>query len=326
MASPAVGRKTRGSRGRDELLEKIQDRALWLSIQMIHYANNERENPDEVKVGGHQASSASMVTILTSLFFDYMRPGDRIAIKPHASPVFHAIQYLLGNLDQGYLKTLREFHGLQAYPSRTKDPDPVDFSTGSVGLGAIAPNFAALAEQYLQGHRSDPQGQPAHRYISVIGDAELDEGTVWETIIEPHLHEVGNVLWVVDLNRQSLDRVIPGIRVQIWRKMFSANGWRVIDAKYGTQLEEAYTQPNGNLLRECIDDMSNEVYQRLLRLPLGAVRELLPTSASLRRTCATSPANGMTGSWLPSFRTWVGMIFPRCGEPSRRPMRRNNQA
>ncbi len=275
MATPAADRAGQTVQERDELLERVQDRVLWLAMQMIYHANSERPSPDGSKVGGHQASSASVATILTSLFFDYMQPGDRIAIKPHASPVFHAIQYLLGNLDQRYLNTLRDFHGLQAYPSRTKDPDSVDYSTGSVGLGAIAPNFAALTEQYLMRHDRGPS-KPTHRYIALIGDAELDEGSVWETIVEPHLKDVPNVLWVVDLNRQSLDRVIPGVRVQLWREMFSANGWRVIDAKYGTRLQAVFEAPDGYLLRDCIDEMSNEAYQRLLRLPLGALRELLP--------------------------------------------------
>ena len=275
MASPTAKRSRKTAPDSDQVLSNVQDRVLWLSTQMIHHANSIRENPDGVKVGGHQASSASVVTILTSLFFDYMKPGDRIAIKPHASPVFHAIQYLLGNLDQSYLGTLREFHGLQSYPSRTKDPDPVDFSTGSVGLGAIAPNFAALTEQYVLSRPWGPL-EAKHKYISLIGDAELDEGSVWETIVEPHLSDLPNVLWIVDLNRQSLDRVIPGIRVQLWREMFSANGWHVIDAKYGTKLKAAFAEPKGALLRQCIDEMSNEAYQRLLRLPLGALRELLP--------------------------------------------------
>ncbi len=260
---------------RDQLLATVQDRVLWLALQMIYHANKVRPNPDGIKVGGHQASSASVVTILTSLFFEYMRPGDRIAVKPHASPIMHAIHYLMGNLDQEYLKTLREFHGLQSYPSRTKDPDPVDFSTGSVGLGAIAPNFAALTERYILDKKWGPSTS-THRYIALVGDAELDEGSVWETIVEPHLHDLPNVMWIIDLNRQSLDRVIPGIRVQLWREMFEANGWQVIDAKYGTKLEAAFAQPHGEVLRQCIDHLSNEAYQRLLRLPQGAMRELLP--------------------------------------------------
>ena len=137
---------------RDRTLLEVQDRVLWLAMNMVYYANNVRPSLDSVKVGGHQASSSSVASILTSLYFDFMRAGDRISIKPHASPTFHAIQYLLGNLDPSYLKTLRGFHGLQSYPSRTKDPDPVDFSTGSVGIGSIAPNFAALSDDYARSH------------------------------------------------------------------------------------------------------------------------------------------------------------------------------
>lgn len=263
---------------RDKLLEEIQDRVLWLAVQMVDYANNVRPNPDGSKVGGHQASSASVVTIMTYLYFEFMRPGDRISVKPHASPVFHAIQFLLGNLDASYLKTLRAFKGLQAYPSRTKDPDGVDFSTGSVGLGAVAPNFAALVEEYTRAHLA-PQSPPRHRYISLVGDAELDEGSVWEAVSEPALADLDRLLWVVDLNRQSLDRVIPGIRVRRWRQMFAANGWRVIDAKYGKHLQAAFAEPGGELLREAIDEMSNQMYQRLLRLPSGQLRQWLPRTS-----------------------------------------------
>ena len=263
---------------RDRALTEIQDKVLWLSMQMVYHANEVRPSPDEGKVGGHQASSSSIVTLMTSLFFDFMDAGDRISVKPHASPVFHAIQYLLGNLDREHLTQLRAFHGLQAYPSRTKDPDPVDFSTGSVGLGAVAPNFAALTHEYAQ-TRMHAVDLHKVRYISVVGDAELDEGSVWEAIAEPAMSDLSHVLWVVDLNRQSLDRVIPGIRVRAWRDMFAANGWNVVDAKYGSRLESAYQEPNGELLRVCIDEMPNELYQRLLRLSPRALREWLPQSS-----------------------------------------------
>ena len=264
---------------RARLLEQVQERVLWLSVNMVHYANRVRQQNDDLKVGGHQASSASLVTVMTSLYFDFMRAGDRISIKPHASPVFHAIQYLLGNLDEHYLKTLRQFKGLQAYPSRTKDPDPVDFSTGSVGLGAVAPNFARLVEDYVQSHTVTTSSSK-RRYISILGDAELDEGSVWEAIAEPAMHGLDNLIWVIDLNRQSLDRVIPGIRVRAWKEMFAANGWEVIEAKYGKRLQEAYSLPQGELFRECIDEMSNELYQRLLRVSPEALREWLPKVSS----------------------------------------------
>ena len=160
-------------------LESIERRLLWLSTLIIHHANNVRPNPEKTKVGGHQASSASVVTILTALYFHFLRAGDRVSIKPHASPVYHAVQYLLGNLDRKYLTTLREFGGLQSYPSRTKDPDPVDFSTGSVGLGAVAPVFAALAAKYADLHFGSVTSD---RFVALVGDAELDEGNIWETV------------------------------------------------------------------------------------------------------------------------------------------------
>lgn len=257
------------------LLSAIERRVLWLASYMVHYANSVRLNVDGTKVGGHQTSSSSVVTILTALYFDFLRAGDKVSIKPHASPVFHAIQFLLGNLDARYLTTLREFHGLQSYPSRTKDPDPVDFSTGSVGIGSIAPNFAALVHAYLRG-RGLLAGSDERRFVSLVGDGELDEGSIWEAIAEPALEDLGSLLWIVDVNRQSLDRVVPGIRARCWHEMFAANGWNVIDVKYGHLLQEAFSLANGELLRSCLDGLSNAAYQRLLRLPGKALREWLP--------------------------------------------------
>src|SRR5215467_10216015 len=177
-------------------LNSIQQRVLWLATRMIHAANHERPNPDGMKIGGHQASSASVVSILTALYFGgWLRAGDRVSIKPHASPVFHAIQYLLGNLERRYLTALREFGGIQSYPSRTKDPDPVDFSTGSMGLGAAAPLFAAVTRRYVDAHFGV---RPRSRFVALIGDAELDEGNIWEAVSDPATDGLGNVMWIVD--------------------------------------------------------------------------------------------------------------------------------
>ena len=293
---------------RDEILEQIQDRVLWLSMNMVHHANNVRPSPDGAKVGGHQASSASVATIMTSLYFDYMRTGDRISVKPHAAPVYHAIQYLLDNLDPAYLTMLREYHGLQAYPSRTKDPDNVDFSTGSVGLGPVAPNFAALVDKYNKAHLFT-HSMIDHRYISIVGDAELDEGSVWEAIAEPEMQGLDNVLWIVDLNRQSLDRVIPGIRVRAWREMFYANGWNVIDAKYGKRLQAKFSEPNGELLRIAIDEMSNEVYQRLLRVPPSQLRDWLPRTSRYPRDMTRLIGRWSDEDLQESFRNLGGHDF-----------------
>ena len=261
---------------RDAALDEIQRRVLWLATNIVHVANRVRPNPSGLKVGGHQASSASTVSIMTELFFEFMREGDRISVKPHASPVLHAIQYLLGGLDRRYLPMLREFHGLQAYPSRTKDPDPVDFSTGSVGLGSVAPNFAALVDRFVQARFGNREGPP-RRFISVVGDAELDEGSVWEAVAEPALAGLDNLIWVIDLNRQSLDRIVPGIRVHQLEEMFRANGWTVVEAKYGRRLLEAFEQTRG--LRRAIDEMPNEQYQYLLRSPAAKIAEILGDAA-----------------------------------------------
>ncbi len=255
-----------------ETLEAVQKRILWLTTLMIHHANNVRPNPDGTKVGGHQASSASVVTILTALYFHLLRSDDRVSIKPHASPAFHAIQYLLGQLPRDYLTTLREYKGLQAYPSRTKDPDRVDFSTGSVGLGAVAPAFAALADKYTKAHFGDTTPR---RFIALIGDAEMDEGNIWEAILDEALTGLDNLLWIVDLNRQSLDRVVPGIRAARLKKLFASSGWNVFEAKFGRKLQALFARPGGESLRRCIDDMSNEEYQSLIGAPGDAIRQRL---------------------------------------------------
>jgi pyruvate dehydrogenase E1 component len=259
--------------GQDDVLEQIAQRVLWLSTAIIHHANRVRPNPTGLKVGGHQASSASMVSIMTSLWFEQLQAGDRVSVKPHASPVLHAINYLLGGLDQKYLTTLREFGGLQSYPSRSKDPDLVDYSTGSVGIGATAPIWGAIARRYIDAaFGSTGRG----RQYSLVGDAELDEGAVWEAILDPSVQELGEVVWIVDMNRQSLDRVVPYIAVGRLEKMFSAAGWQVITVRFGAILEELFARHGGEALRERILDMPNAEYQRLLRCTADTLRERLP--------------------------------------------------
>ena len=253
-------------------LSTIEQRVLWLAVRIVDYANRERPKGDALKVGGHQASSASMVTLLTALWCADLDARDRVSVKPHASPVLHALEYLLGRLDRSYLTRLRDFGGLQAYPSRTKDPFPVDYSTGSVGLGSAAPLFGALADRYVETRFGSSTGG---RYISLLGDAELDEGNLWEALAEPLARRLGNVLWIVDLNRQSLDRVIPGIRAAELEAQFRANGWEVIELKYGRRLREAFGRTGGELLRRRIDEMPNEAYQALFGATDEQVRQAL---------------------------------------------------
>ncbi|RWE16816.1 MAG: transketolase [Mesorhizobium sp.] len=242
-------------------LETLHRRLLWLSCWTIHNANHLRDKGEgEVKVGGHQASSASMAAIMTSLYFHALRPEDRVAVKPHAGPVFHAVQYLMGNLPLEKLKNFRGFGGVQSYPSRTKDVDDVDFSTGSVGLGAAFPIFASMAQDYLQGH--DWAGKEG-RMVALIGDAELDEGNIYEALQEGWKHDLRNVWWVIDYNRQSLDGVV---REGLWHRIeaiFSAFGWRVVRLKYGALQRAAFAEPGGEALRDWIDACPNALYSAL---------------------------------------------------------------
>lgn len=260
----------------NQVRASVRDRVLWLATAIVNHANNVRPNTDGTKVGGHQSSSASSVAILSALFFEAMERNDRIAIKPHASPVFHAIQYLLGTLDEPYLEKFRAFGGLQAYPSRSKDPETVDFSTGSVGLAGPAASFGALTRDYLETHNLQPT---SGRFYAHLGDAELDEGSMWEAVIEPALAGVDRCTWIVDVNRQSLDRVVPGIRVRQFMDMLTANGWTVLSAKYGDRLTELMERPGGEALRSRIDNMSNEEYQGILVSDRTELRERLLADA-----------------------------------------------
>ena len=261
-------------------LRAVERRVLWLATAIVHHANRVRENRSGVKVGGHQASCASMVSLMTALWFSELRAEDGVSVKPHASPVLHAINYLLGRLDRPYLESLRAYGGLQSYPSRTKDPDPVDYSTGSVGIGATAPIWGAIARRYLEHHRFE--APPIGRQIALLGDAELDEGAVWEAIADPSVAKLGEVVWVIDLNRQSLDRVVPDIAFGRHAGMFEAAGWQVLTVKYGRRLESLFERPGGPELMRRIDEMPNEEYQRLLRAGPEELRERLPASGSGR--------------------------------------------
>lgn len=269
----AVSDRSIGPADRGDPLREIEQRVLWLSTAIVHHANRVRPNPSGLKVGGHQASSASMVSIMTSLWFEQLQSGDRVSVKPHASPVLHAMNYLLGQLDEKYLTTLREFGGLQSYPSRAKDPDPVDYSTGSVGIGATAPIWGAVARRYVNETIADAG---RGRQYSLVGDAELDEGAVWEAVIDSSVSELGEIVWIIDLNRQSLDRVVPNIAAGRLQAMFAATGWQVITVMFGKLLEELFTRPGGDALRERIIGMSNPEYQRLLRCDAGELRSRLP--------------------------------------------------
>ena len=244
-------------------LRALEKKVLWLAAWMIHNANHVRPSRDGLKVGGHQSSCASIATVMTALYLDVLRPEDRVAVKPHASPVFHAIQYLLGNQTREKLERFRALGGAQSYPSRTKDADDVDFSTGSVGLGVGITLCASLVQDYLHFHKLTPAERPLGRMIALIGDAELDEGNVYEAMLEGWKHDVRNLWWVIDYNRQSLDRVVNDKLFQKIKDFFDTVGWHVVILKHGRLQQAAFRLPGGEALRQWIDDCSNELYSAL---------------------------------------------------------------
>ncbi|MEQ1770546.1 MAG: transketolase, partial [Devosia sp.] len=255
-------------------IEALMRKTLWLSNWMIHHANHIRPNDSGVKVGGHQASSASMTAIMSALYFAVLKPEDRVAVKPHAAPVFHAIQYLFGRQSLDKLKAFRAHGGAQSYPSRTKDTDDVDISTGSVGLGVAFTAFASIIQDYI---RAKPWAKPGRegRMVALVGDAELDEGNVYECLLEGWKQGLRNTWWIIDYNRQSLDGVVrEGLYDRI-EAIFKAFDWNVVTLKYGALQRRAFAEPGGDKLKAWIDACPNALYSALMFRGGGAWRERL---------------------------------------------------
>ena len=243
-------------------LKTVEQRLLWLSHWMIHNANHIRPKADGIKVGGHQASSASMVSMMTALYFSVLRPQDRVAVKPHASPIFHAMQYLMGNLSREKMENFRGLGGVQSYPSRTKDVDDVDFSTGSVGLGVAITSFASMVQDYVQA-KTWGKDLPLGRMVALMGDAELDEGNIYECLQEGWKNDLRNTWWVIDYNRQSLDGIVQEGLFERAEKVFDAFGWDVVRIKYGQLQRAAFAEPGGQKLQDWIDNCPNQLYAAL---------------------------------------------------------------
>jgi pyruvate dehydrogenase E1 component len=245
------------------ILGELERKVLWLASWTIHHANHVRENTDGLKVGGHQASSASLATILAALYFRVVRPQDRVAVKPHASPVYHAIQYLLGKQSRERLENFRGYQGAQSYPSRTKDTDDVDFSTGSVGLGVAQTLFSSLVQDYVRAH-GWARGRPEGRMIALVGDAELDEGNIFEALLEGWKQGLRNCWWVIDYNRQSLDAIVREGLWERYERLFENFGWDVVIVKHGSLQQAAFREPGGEALRQWIDACPNQLYSALV--------------------------------------------------------------
>ena len=299
-------------------LSALEKKVLWLASWTIHHANYVRENVDGLKVGGHQASSASLATIMTALYFHILRPQDRVAVKPHASPIYHAIQYLLGRQTRENLKAFRGYKGAQSYPSRTKDADGVDFSTGSVGLGVAQTLFSSLVQDYVRAHGWGLD-RPEGRMIALVGDAELDEGNIFEAMLEGWKQGLRNCWWIIDYNRQSLDAVI---REGLWSRyeaLFRAFGWDVVILKYGALQEAAFAEPGGDLLRQWIDQCPNQLYSALVfqggaawrKHLLGDLGAQTPTAQLIERRSDEDLSrlmNNLAGHDLPTLIESFGSI------------------
>ena len=255
-------------------LKIVEQRLLWLSHWMIHNANHLRDKEDGIKIGGHQASSASMVSIMTALYFSALRPEDRVAVKPHASPIFHAIQYLMGNQTREKMEAFRGLGGAQSYPSRTKDTCDVDFSTGSVGLGVAITSFASLVQDFITAKSWGDDVQPG-RMVALVGDAELDEGNIYECLQEGWKNDLRNTWWIIDYNRQSLDGIVREGLFRRIEKIFDAFGWDVVRVKYGVLQRAAFAEPGGEKLRAWIDDCPNQLYSALTFMGGAVWRERL---------------------------------------------------
>jgi pyruvate dehydrogenase E1 component len=245
------------------ILTELERKVLWLATWTIHHANHVRESTDGLKVGGHQASSASLAAIMTALYFHTLRPQDRVAVKPHAGPNFHAIQYLLGRQTREKLEDFRGYKGAQSYPSRTKDTDDVDFSTGSVGLGVSQTLFSSLVQDYVRAHGWGLDRLEG-RMIALLGDAELDEGNIFEAVLEGWKQGLRNCWWIVDYNRQSLDAVVREGLWERYQNLFRNFGWDVVVLKYGTLQQAAFREPGGETLRQWIDNCPNQLYSALV--------------------------------------------------------------
>ena len=237
-----------------EALATLDDKLRFLSSWTIHHANHVRESSDGLKVGGHQASCASMTAIMAALYFHALGPNDRVAVKPHAGPVLHAIHYLLGSQSLEQLQNFRGFGGMQSYPSRTKDQIPVDFSTGSVGLGVAITAFASLVQDYLTAHGKLAE-EDRGRFVALIGDAELDEGNIYECLIEAYKHDIRNCWWIVDYNRQSLDATSADRMFERFDEIFASCGWRTVELRYGKKLSAALDKHPA--FRDWLDNLPN---------------------------------------------------------------------
>ncbi len=260
--------------------QDIRDHVAKGALSMIDWANHKPANAGrKPKVGGHQASSMSSVDLLCALYLHCKRPQDRVAVKPHAAPVLYSLMHLLGVLEPHQMRELRELGGPQPYPTKLKSPRFVDYTTSSEALGVCA----AIYDAYGAVHQSRALTQQVGaapvdaRYWAHCGDGELTEGQCDESLYDAGRWGLDNIVWVVDLNRQSLDRVMDDWgRLDAWvRGKFTGQGWEVLELRWGSRAEALFSVRGGDALRSVIEALPDALFHPLLMLDGSAQRQVL---------------------------------------------------
>ncbi|MEQ9503781.1 MAG: pyruvate dehydrogenase [Deltaproteobacteria bacterium] len=283
------------------VIERIARRAFVYATKMIYEANHRDDVMEgDPKVGGHPAACSSCVHIMSALHLGVRQPQDLIAVKPHASPVDHSLNYLMGMFHEPYgrkwlsddegaevMYRLRKFSqdGEPVFQSYHAESDPdgnVYFPSGSVGIPPVVSIYTALAYRYADDHKLRVP-KDAH-FWSLMGDSEFREGSLMEALPDAAERELGNVTWIVDYNRQNLDgtripnmRGIRGTDASRMERVCVANGWDVIQAQHGRKRLAAFEKEGGAVLRKVLEEaFSDFEFQMLvLRRDGSVVRERL---------------------------------------------------
>jgi pyruvate dehydrogenase E1 component len=246
------------------LKSAIEQRLLWLSHWMIHNANHIRPKADGIKVGGHQASGVGLdgVDHDGALFLGAAArgPGGGQAARLAGLPRDAVPD---GQPDAGEDGELpRALAACSPIPARTKDIDDVDFSTGSVGLGVAITSFASLVQDFIKA-KEWGEDRAAGRMVALVGDAELDEGNIYETLQEGWKNDLRNCWWIIDYNRQSLDGVVREGLFKPHREDLRHLRLGRGDRQIRRLQRAAFAEPGGDKLREWIDNCPNQLYSAL---------------------------------------------------------------
>ncbi len=179
---------------------------------------------------GHPGGSLSIADVLTVLYFremniDPLKPDDpdrdRLVLsKGHASPGLYATLAIRGFFPEEYLSGFRKISSkLEGHVHR--GVPGVEASTGSLGQGIGIAVGMALAGKL---------DRKNYHVYAIIGDGELQEGSVWESLMAGHKYSLDNMTVILDRNRVQLDGFTDDIMPQNnIREMVSSFGWEVFE-------------------------------------------------------------------------------------------------